>query len=480
LVSVFNEGSNEYIEAWDMEVDVVIVGAGAAGLAAAIEAADSGAQTMVLEKQASGFDCSSALSAGIISFAGTDLQKKLGIEDSNNKLRQDIMDIGEWKSDPKLVSTYVSNQLDTYKWLTKLGVKWGACDRGAGMSVPRGHSTDPVQLIRILTETAKGRGVKIRYQARVTGLLTDKEKRVIGVKVEEEAGTAPVRVRKGVVLATGGFSRDTERLRSLDPRYVTLCIATSGKGHTGDGHRLAKGLGAYETDIEYVMPSFGQHVTGTSVAEFSFVYYRGAIIVNKKGHRYVNESVSYKDIGMATLDQPDGIGFQLFDHKVFDEAVRRIEEHKSLIPPKFALDGLDKGRTELLVKGNTIEELASQMNVLPEVLKETVDRYNSFVDGGKDLDFGRTTLVGKIGKIIKIDSSPFYAYESKSAWASTYGGIAVDENMHVLSADGTIPRVYAAGELIGGFHGASYHTGTALGKALIFGRIAGKNTVSGS
>ena len=306
------EGSEEHVGSWGAEVDVVIVGAGGAGLAAAIEAADTGAETMLLEKQASMFDCSSALSAGVLSFAGTDFQRKFGIEDSNGKLYQDIMDVGEWKNDPELVSAYINNQLDTYNWLTKLGVKWDACIRGAGMSVPRGHSVDPVQLIRILTEAAKKRGVMILYQARVTGLLSNEEKRVAGVRVEETTVTTLVKARKGVVLATGGFSRDTERLRSLEPRYVTLCIATSGKGHTGDGHRMAKELGAYERDIEYVKPSFGEHVTGTSVVEYSFLYYYGAIIVNKKGKRYVNESLSYKDIGVATLDQPDGIGLQIF------------------------------------------------------------------------------------------------------------------------------------------------------------------------
>ncbi len=474
------EGNEAHVGSWDAEVDVVIVGAGGTGLAAAIEAADTGAETMLLEKQASMFDCSSALSAGVLSFAGTDFQRKLGIEDSNGKLYQDIMDVGEWKNDPKLVSAYVNNQLDTYNWLTNLGVKWDACIRGAGMSVPRGHSVDPVQLIRVLTEAAKKRGVMILYQARVTGLLSNEKKRVAGVRVEETTVTTLVKARKGVVLATGGFSRDTERLRSLEPRYVTLCIATSGKGHTGDGHRMAKELGAYERDIEYVKPSFGEHVTGTSVVEYSFLYYYGAIIVNNNGKRYVNESLSYKDIGVATLDQPDGIGLQIFDHKRLDEAVKRTEERKALTPPELVIEGLDEGRIALLVKGNTIKELASQLNVRPEVLKETVDRYNSYVDGGKDLEFGRTTLVGNIGNIIKVDTPPFYAYESKNMWPATFGGTAVDENMHVLSTHGKIAGLYAAGEMVGGFHGASYHTGTALGKAVIFGRIAGRNAATGS
>ncbi|MFC1980628.1 flavocytochrome c [Chloroflexota bacterium] len=467
--------NEESTKSWDAEVDVVIAGAGATGLSAAIESADAGAETIVLEKQATMFECSSALSGGAMSFAGSDFQERFGIKDSNDSFYKDIMDVGQWKNDPKLVSAYVDNQLDTYNWLTRLGVRWGLIQQASGMSIPRAHKFDSVELIRLLTETARKKGVSILYRASVSKLFTDEEKRVIGVEVEEVTGKARIKVRKGVVLATGGFSRDVERLKGSDPRFVTMVVTCTGKGNTGDGHRMAKTLGAYERDIEYVKPTFGMHAVGTSTSELSLLYYYGAIIVNKRGERYVDESISYKDIGMATLDQLDGTGFQIFDQKLFDEAVARTEGCREAIPPEFVTSGLDKSRINLLVKGNTIEELAAEMNVPPEALRKTIDRYNNYVDSGKDLDFGRTTLTGGVGKIIRIERPPFYAYESRDFWTATYGGIVVDEDMHVLTPHGKIPGLYAAGEIIGGFHGTAYHNGTSMGKSVIFGRIAGRN-----
>lgn len=408
--------SGSYHGTWDAEVDVVIVGAGGAGLAAAIEAAGAGAQTLVLEKQAKYWDCSTALSGGGLAFAGTDFQKKSGIEDSNALLYKDLMEVGRWKNDEKLVQAYVKNQLDTYNWLMRLGIKWAIVWVAAGMSVPRLHRTDPLELVKILKQAAEGKGVTIVFQTRVIGLITDEKKRVIGVSAEEASETTRIRARRGVVLTCGGFARDPKRLNSIDPRFSKVLIV-SGRGNTGDGHKMAEELGAYLKDVEYVKPSFGAHVTGTSAAEIFHGYYHGAIIVNKKGERYVDESKPYKDIGIAALDQPEAIGYQIFDQKIYEAGLRVVEE--SAVPLPQESKGLDQARINLLLKANTIEELASQINIPSETLEQTVNRYNSYVDVGKDLDFGRTALAGKVGKIVKIDTPPFYVFETKSVMPQT-------------------------------------------------------------
>jgi len=468
--------TQKHSTAWDAEVDVVIAGAGAAGLTAAIEAAGAGAQTLVLEKQAKYWDCSTALSGGGLAFAGTDLQEEKGVHDSNELLHKDLMEVGQWKNDEKLVQAFVRNQLDTYNWLTRLGVKWASLATAAGMSVSREHRLDPLELIKILKQSAENKGVTIVFQTMVTGLVTDNGKRVIGVSAKETSETTRVRARRGVVLACGGFGRDARRLNSIDPRFVKVLVA-SGRGNTGDGHRMAEGLGAYLKDMEYVRPSFGMHGTGTSAAEVFHGYYHGAIIVNKKGERFVDESRPYKDIGTTSIEQPGAISYQIFDQKIYEVGRRVVEA--SVMPLVQESKGLDQARINLLLKANTIEELASQINVPPETLKETIDRYNTQADAGKDLDFGRTTLAGGVGKIVRIDTPPFYAYETKAFLPATYGGIAVDENMNVLTRQGKIPGLYAAGEIIGGFHGASYMSGTSVGKAVIFGRIAGRNAAKG-
>jgi len=277
-----------------------------------------------------------------------------------------------------------------------------------------------------------------------------------------------VKARKGVVLATGGFARNPEMLEAIAPGLSKVTIIV-GTGHAGDGHRMAEELGAYFKDSKYVKPTFGIHATSKSNATLALLFYSGGILVNKKGERFIDESTGYKDIGKAALGQSGGIGFQIFDQNIYANLMA-----------KGNLAGVRRERIAALsVEAETIEELASQIGVPPEALKETVDKYNNYVDGGKDLDFRRTTKVGGIGNIIRIDTPPFYAYESKGMLPGTYAGIAVDEDMRVVSTRGEIRGLYAAGELVGGFHGAGYMTGTALAKAIIFGRIAGRNAAVG-
>lgn len=466
--------NKEYSGPWDSEVDVVVAGGGGAGLAAAIELADAKADVVVFEKENSIEDASTYQCGGVFCFAGTDFQKKHEVKDSNDQLYKDLMEVGQWKNDEKLVQVYIKNQLDTYHWLTKLGVKWLTLEALAGMSVPRGHVADSADALEVLKEAAEKRGVKIMFNTAVTGLLLDKDKRVIGVSAKGKAGSKNVKARRGVILATGGIGRDEERLKAINPGFAQV-VPLMGPGHTGDGHRMAEELGASVRDMEYVKPTFGIYETSTTNADLVFMYYNGAILVNKEGKRFVNESISYKDVGMAALDQTDGVGIQIFDQKLYEVGLKKAEG----LRPEKAIWGLDAGRLKLLVKADTVEELASKIAVSPKVLKESIDRYNSQVDRGKDSDFNRETLVGGTGKPVRIDTPPFYAFASKGAFPGTYGGIVVDEDMHVLNREGRIPGLYAVGEIVGGLHGASYMTGTAVGKAVIFGRVAGRNVAKG-
>ena len=465
---------------WDSEFDVVIAGAGGAGLAAAIEAAEAGAKTVVFEKQGKIWESSTAINVGMVAFAGTDVQQRLGIEDSSELLYQDLLAVGNNKNDPSLVRAYADHQLDTYRWLKDIGVRWAEiATAGAGMSRPRGHFSDPLDMVRILKRQAEQRGATVLFHSAITELITDDQQRVIGVQMRDRVSETRIRARNGVVLATGGFARSADRLAALDRRFVGLA-ATTGLGHTGDHLRMAEPLGAYFSDMEYVKPSYELHVTGDSAAEICLVFYLGAIIVNRQGRRFVNESIPYKDIGMASLDQPDGVGVMVFDQKIFDQAVENTRKASSVIPSENVVLGLDAARIRLLVQADTIGELADGIHVPRQVLKETVERYNNSVADGADTEFGRSHLSASIGSPVRIETPPFYAYEAKSHFLATYAGLAVDANMHVITQSGDIGGLYAAGEAIGGFHGASYHSGAAVGQALIFGRIAGKNAAQGS
>ncbi len=466
-------------ERWDSEFDVVVAGAGGAGLAAAIEAADAGARTVVFEKQGKIWESSTAINVGMVAFAGTDVQERLGIEDSSELLYQDLLAVGGGKNIPSLVRAYADHQLDTYRWLTDLGVQWAeATTAAAGMSRPRGHFSDPLDMVRILKREAERCGATVLYHCAVTGLITDSDRRVAGVELRDRMNETRVRACSGVVLATGGFARSPERLAAIDRRFIGMA-ATTGVGHTGDALRMAEPLGAFFRDMEYVKPSYELHVTGDGATEICLVFYLGAIIVNREGRRFVNESIPYKDIGMASIDQTDGVGFMVFDQKIFDRAVENTRKASSAIPPENAVSGLDESRIRLLVKADTIEELADLMHVPRQQLKTTVDRYNGFVAAGADPEFGRSHLSANIGVPVMIETPPFYAYEAKSHFLATYAGLAIDDSMRVLTPEGPIEGLYAAGEAIGGFHGASYHSGAAVGQALIFGRIAGRQAAQG-
>jgi fumarate reductase flavoprotein subunit len=455
---------------WDKEVDVIVAGCGAAGLAAAVELADAKLDVILFEKQSTIEDTSTALCEGAFSFAGTDIQEKLGIQDSNSLLFKDLMDTGQQKNDEKLVRAYVNNQLDTFRWLSGFGVRWATIEAAAGMSVPRAHITNPVELLMLLKQAVERKYIKLIFKTRVAELIPDDVGGVIGVKTEGTAGSQQIKVRKGVILATGGFGRDMKRLEAIDPRFVQM-IPVVGPGHSGDGHQMAENLGAYLTNMEYVKPSFGISAISPSIATISVMFYNGAIIVNKEGKRFVDESLSYKDIGEIALNQPDGLGYQIFDQKIYEIGV----DKGKMMPPEKAMFGLDETRIKLLIKSNTVQELAEKINIPIEAFQKTIERYNEHANSGKDLSFGRATLAGQTGKIVRIDMPPFYAYASKGTLPGTYGGIVVDEDMRVKNRKGIIPGLYAAGEIVGGFHGVSYMTGTAVAKALIFGRIAGKN-----
>ena len=380
------------------------------------------------------------------------------------------MQVGRELNDPLLVRAYVDNQLDTYQQLVDLGVKWGSTVAAeAGMSIQRGHLTDGLELVRILRNAVEAAGTPILFGTPVTGLVTDAARRVTGVVTRERNGaTSRTRARKAVVLASGGFARDTTRLAEIDPLLADV-VATSGPGHDGDALRMAIPLGAQLRDMEHVKPSFELYRHGRTSEDIVLLFLKGAVLVNKQGKRFVNEATSYKDIGMECLRQPGKVGWQIFDRKIFDSAVQE-GKHTGRRSPLT----IEAGKLRMFTHGDSIQELARASGLPAEDLTSTIERYNNFVDNGSDPEFGRSVLSGNYGKPVRIDAPPFYACATVSHMLSTYAGIHVYPDMRVRAISGDIPGLYAAGEAVGGFHGASYTSGTALGKALIFGRIAGK------
>jgi fumarate reductase flavoprotein subunit len=443
--------------------DVIVVGGGLAGHCAAAAASEQGATVLLLEKeQATGG--STALSGGFFAFANTPLQRERGIADSPDRLFADLRTVGGDVNDRALLRAYVDLQLELHDWLVELGVTFPALELSAGQSVPRSHQTDIGRVLELIQARALATGtVTLRIGVGTRRLLRDgNEGRVTGVLTDGRT----IAARGGVVLATGGFSRSEKLLREFAPNQQRA-LRMGGSGNVGDGLRMAWRLGAGLRDMHSIKGTFGTHPqSGSERHEILLAFYMGAIIVNRLGRRFVDESSAYKLLGDACLEQPGATAYQILDQKILDRSDPNV--------PLFNLaPAVKRG---LMLSADTLEGLAVQCGIEAETLVETLQRYNAGVDAGRDADFGRDGLCNHGGALLRIDQPPFYAYPSTSVVLATYCGLTVTPEAEVLDVFAErIEGLYAAGEIIGGFHGTGYMTGTSLGKAALFGRIAGSN-----
>ncbi len=281
---------------------------------------------------------------------------------------------------------------------------------------------------------------------------------------------AEIDVTGGVVLTTGGFSRSRELLQTYAPELADA-VKHGGIANTGDGLMMATDLGASHADLGYVTGSFGGGIRNYPKAVYDadeippllFSFLRGGILVNKDGVRFINEGQSYKKISNIGMEQPEGIGFQLFDQQLMDSSTydTSVNNYK---------EGLIAGYIQ---QADTIGEAAGKMGIDPATLEDTVAQYNRDALAGVDTRFGR-----KVGLMV-IDKPPYFIAASANAITSTYGGIRTDANMAVLDwFEEPIVGLYAAGEVVGGFHGAGYYSATSLSSSAAFGRQAGKSAAT--
>jgi fumarate reductase flavoprotein subunit len=287
----------------------------------------------------------------------------------------------------------------------------------SGMSVLRGHYVKPGDLLRILSDQAKARGVKLMTRTAGKSLPMDyMAGKIRGVIAASKGKTISYGARKAVILASGGFSLNKDLLAKFVPP-MAKAKAINGLGNYGDDLKMAWAYGADIQDMSYIKATFGFDLEAKTIAEdFSLIFYQGGIIVNKEGKRFVNESISYKLVGDAALVQTDAMGFQ-----IYDAAIRQ----KGVSDPLRRTTGLEeRGRVHI---APTLAELAQKMGVPGDTLEQTVRVYNADIEKGVDSQFGRTTLVASFGKPVKIEKAPFYAFPSTAAILGTYGGILVNE-----------------------------------------------------
>jgi fumarate reductase flavoprotein subunit len=445
--------------------DVVVVGAGLAGCAAALAAAEHGATVCLLEKEhvAGG---SSVKAGGGLLFAGTRLQGEHGVQDSAQSLRDAIMAAGHGRNDPAAVDVYVDNQLAAYDWIVGHGQAFSLAPPNGDIAVPRLHAAAPGALTRLLLDRFTATGSGRVWAGTATRRLTVRDGRVTGIRASRADREVQITARRGVILATGGFTQSQRLLRTFAPRWADAA-AMGGDGNTGDGLVMAMACGAQLSDMGYVEGTFGAAAVdfpglpaqpGT-VPRLLFPHSAGAVIINSAGRRFVNEGLGYKAIAGVCARQPGGTAFQVFDKTVMDKS--------RLVPsPRDFAGALADG---LVFQAPTLSALAGLLRVEPAALAETVAAYNGYVRAGADPEHGRP-----LGAASQIDTGPFYGYPCRAGLTTTYCGVRVNRRLQVVNVfDEPIPGLYAAGEVVGGFHGAGYLTGTGLGKAAVFGRVAG-------
>ncbi|GAA5232314.1 FAD-dependent oxidoreductase [Verticiella sediminum] len=454
--------------------DVIVVGAGMAGHCAALEAARIGGRVLLLEKTAR-YGGSTRMCGGAFAFAGTEVQQRNGIDDSSALLEEDLMKAGKYRNDPALVHVYAERQYEAYQWLEALGLRFEKVSLSGAQSVPRNHSISPVLVLETLHRAALEAGVVYRDQAPVARLVTASSaggaRHVAGVQL---ASGERLLARGGVVIATGGFSRSAELVERFVP-HLRQARPMGGEGNTGDGLRMAWALGADLVDMAYAKGSFGAPVgeplpgREDDAPRLLSAMYRGAIVVNKAGRRFCNESISYKAIGDRCLEQEDALAFQVFDQTVMDQSspLPTVADYRA---------GLETG---LIQQAESLEALAGKLGIDPAGLAHTVERYNQACAGADEDEFGRTSLSTGYGKPTPVSTAPFYGLACTTGLTSTYCGLHVDTEARVLDVfQAPIVGLYATGEVMGGFHGETYMSGSSLAKGCIFGRLASRHAVA--
>ena len=444
----------------DGTCDMVIVGAGGAGLSAAVAAAETnnGLKIVVLEKEAIiGGNTNS--STGGINAAETDIQKGLGIEDSKQLFYDDIMSGGNYENIPSLVENLVEHAPVTISWLTGLGVDLTDVGLMGGSSVkrthrPKGGTAIGPHLMKVLKEATSNKDIEIRTSNKVTGLLTAVDGSVTGVKVENANGTAYTLAAKAVIIATGGFGANLDMVTSLQPSlkgFATL----NHPGATGDAFGWVTAIGGATIQ----MANIQIHPTAEATNHILIteaVRGNGAILVNHESKRFCNEMDTRDVVSAAILVQTQGEAFLIFDQGV-RKSLASIETYAN---------------QHLLKESATVAELAQAIDVPAADLETTLNRYNAYQKEGVDKDFGRSAT----GMTASLVTAPYYAVRVNPAIHHTMGGLSVNTNTQVLRADGTpIPGLYAAGEVTGGLHGANRLGGNGVADIVVNGRLAGIN-----
>lgn len=449
----------------DKKADVIIIGAGGAGLAAGVSAFENGAKSVIILEKMPIIGGNTIRSGGAMNAVNPEKQKKQGIEDSIEKHTIQTWEGGNKVADKKLVETMTSNALDAVKWLEKYGLKWKEKIGSVIGSVwPRTNQAEDILgtgYINTLEKAFNKYGGKIYLETKAVKLIEENGK-IIGVIATDKNGNEIEFIgEKGVILATGGYAANFDMVKEYlsDGVYQKENLPktlenTNHPGATGDGIKMAKEVNSQLIDMKHVqllpMPAdrFGPTINVDNV-----------IFINKDGLRYVKEDGRRDEICLATFAQKDGQYYMINDSQIIPQDRKTTSGQN--------LDELIKKGT--VIEAPTLKELAKEIGVPEKTLVKTINEFNEAVEKKSD-SFGRQIWGNKIEK------GPFYATLRFPALHHTMGGVKINEQAQVIDTNNVpINGLYAAGEVTGGIHGANRLGGNAITDIIVFGRIAGEN-----
>lgn len=485
-----------------VDADVVVVGAGGAGMTAAITAAAEGKSVVILESQSmvggnsvratGGMNAGKTVyqdenefgeSAGVEKTLKTAAEKyadnetitalaktvseqwaayqanPTGYFDSVELMELDTMIGGKGINDPELVETLCANSADAIDWLDEHGITLHNVSSFGGASVKRIHRPVNAEgktvsvgsyMIPLLQENCEKAGVKMMLDTTATEILTDANGAAVGVKATGASGETVTVNAKAVVLATGGFGANLDMVVKYKPELKGF-MTTNAPGIQGQGIEMAQAIGAATVDMDQIQI----HPTveaNTAALITEGLRGDGAILINEEGKRFIDEVGTRDVVSAAEIAQTGSYSWLVVDQAMVD-ASSVIQGY------------IKKGYT---VTGETYEELGKAMGVDAAAFAETMDKWNGYVEAKNDPDFGRTSFANPL------NTAPYYAVKVTAGVHHTMGGLKINANTEVLNEKGeVIPGLFAAGEVTGGVHGANRLGGNAVADFTVFGRIAG-------
>lgn len=494
--------NNATAEDSTVDADVVVVGAGGAGMTAAITAAAEGKSVVILESQSmvggnsvratGGMNAGKTVyqdenefgeSAGVEKTLKTAAEKyadnetitalaktvseqwaayqanPTGYFDSVELMELDTMIGGKGINDPELVETLCANSADAIDWLDEHGITLHNVSSFGGASVKRIHRPVNAEgktvsvgsyMIPLLEENCKKAGVQILLNTTANEILTDANGAAVGVKATGASGETVTVNAKAVVLATGGFGANLDMVVKYKPELKGF-MTTNAPGIQGQGIEMAQAIGAATVDMDQIQI----HPTveaNTAALITEGLRGDGAILINEEGKRFIDEVGTRDVVSAAEIAQTGSYSWLVVDQAMVD-ASSVIQGY------------IKKGYT---VTGETYEELGKAMGVDAAAFAETMDKWNGYVEAKNDPDFGRTSFANPL------NTAPYYAVKVTAGVHHTMGGLKINANTEVLNEKGeVIPGLFAAGEVTGGVHGANRLGGNAVADFTVFGRIAG-------